>query len=197
MSELYTITDYGLLPVTVVEFKDFRKLPQVNTSQDATITTMLKAATAFGEGMTGKDFRDNTYTLRIDEFPVGCGIVIERAPVETITSITYTVAGVETTVDPSIYYLTPELQYAVVNLSFEKVFPVDGDELSEGLQGSINVNFVTGAYTCDGRAKMAIMEHVNALFSERGDCSSGSVRNAAMASGAYEFYNQFRTARVC
>ena len=196
MSELYTVTDYGELPVTVVEFKDFRKLPQVINSQNGIITTILQAATSFGEGMTGKDFRDNAYSLRLDEFPVGCGIIIERAPVETITSITYTVAGVETTVDPATYYLVPELQYAVANLSFGKVFPVDGDEILEGLQGSINVNFTTKAYSCDGRIREAILEHANALYSERGDCSSGSVRNAAMASGAYEFYNQFRTVRV-
>jgi len=196
MSELYTVTNQGEPPVTVVEFKDFRKLPQTINSQNGVITTILDAATAYGEAYTGKDFRDNVYTLRLDDFPTGCPILIHRSPVASITSITYLVDDVVTTLDPATYYMLPNLQEAEVLLAFDKSWPTDGDGVIKGRQGSIVVTFVTKAFSCDGRIRESILEHANALYSERGDCSSGAVRKAAATSGATDLYDQYRTARI-
>jgi len=193
MADVYTRTEVGTVPVNCVDFKTHIKLPQVVVADDGLITSMLSAATNWGEKYTRREFRDNTYELRFDRFP-SRSICLRRDPVETITSIKYLVGGVETTVDSSIYYLLKDVQVSWIVLNDEEEWPTDGDEETIGLMGRVFVEFTTQAYSCeDGKLTEAILRHASALYSERGDCT---IEQAATKSGATEFYNQFRIVRI-
>jgi uncharacterized phiE125 gp8 family phage protein len=191
MTGVYNRTDIGTVPVNCVDFKTYIKLPQTVVSDDALITSLLSAATDWGEKYTRREFRDNTWQLRLNKFH--SVICLRRDPVETITSITYLVAGQETTVDSSVYYLLKGVQTSTIQLNDEQEWPTDGDEGTTGLLGSVVVTFTTEAYECEDLIISAVKMHTAHLYSERGDCPA---EEAARKSGATAIYNQFRVVRV-
>ncbi len=191
MSDVYKRTDVGTVPVNCVDFKDYIKLPQVVTADDSLITALLSTATDWAERYTRRDFRENTYTLTFDRFPVR--ICLRRDPVVSITSVTYKVDDVVTTVPAADYYLVKDVQNSWIVLNDEKEWPTDGDESTKGLLASIVVTFVTEAHTCEEDGNTAIQLITAHLYSERGDCPTG---DAARQSGATAILDQFRIVRV-
>jgi uncharacterized phiE125 gp8 family phage protein len=191
MEPVYTRTDIGTVPVNVVDFKTYIKLPQVVVADDALITTLLATATIWGENYTRRDFRDNTWEMKLDTFPNA--ICIRRDPVETITSVTYEIAGVVTTVDASDYYLLKQVQTSWIVLNDGFSWPTDGDEVTEGKLGTITVTFTTTTYSCEDDVQTAIKMHTAHMYSERGDCPAS---DAARKSGATGIYDQFRVSKV-
>ena len=191
MSDVYKRTDIGTVPVNCVDFKDYIKLPQVVTADDSLITTLLSTATDWAERYTRREFRKNTYTLTFDKFPVS--ILLRRDPVASITSVTYKVDDVVTTVPAADYYLVKDVQDSRIVLNDEKEWPTDGDEINKGLLASIVATFVTEAYTCQESGNTAIQMITARLYSERGDCTTG---DAARQSGATALLDQFRIVRI-
>lgn len=190
-TDIYNRTSSGAQPVSVVQFKDYIRLPQSMVTGDATIQTMLAASVEWGEKYTRREFRDNTWTLTMDKFPTS--FRIRRDPVVTITSITYKLAGVVTTVPAERYYLVKDVQTSHIFLNDTFSWPTDGDEATAGLLQSIVVTFDTEPYSFDGQISLAVMQHTANLYSERGDCT---ISDAAKNSGALDTYNQFRVARI-
>jgi uncharacterized phiE125 gp8 family phage protein len=188
MPDVYTRTDIGTVPVNCVDFKTYIRLPQSVVSEDSLITSLLSAATDWGEKYTRREFRDNTWTLQLDSFPAG-GICLRRDPVETISSVTYEIDGVETTVDAADYYLLKDVQVSWIVLNDDVSWPTDGDSTL----GSITVTFTTQAYECEAEIITAIKMHVASMYSERGDCPA---TEAARKSGATAIYDQWRVSRV-
>ena len=191
MGQVYALTIPGTMPVSVSQFHSYVRLPDTMTADDATIAIMIAAATVWGEKYTGRDFRDNVHELTLDRFSTR--ICLRRDPVVSISSITYLVGGVETTVPSSIYYLKKNVQDSEILLEAGAEWPSDGDEVTDGREGSIKVTFVTEPYSCEGELINVVNQIVAHLWSERGDCTTG---DAAKASGATATLNQFRIARI-
>jgi uncharacterized phiE125 gp8 family phage protein len=190
-TEVYKRTVTGSVPLTVEAFKDHIHLPQQMSSQDSVIVSMISTATLWGERYTRREFRENTWTLTLDCFPTF--ILLRRDPVVSITSITYLVDGVVTTVDSATYYLRKDVQTSQILLVDGSSWPSDGDEITKNRLGSIVVTFESEAYSCENDIPQAVAKHAAHLWSERGDCDTTA---AAKASGAVDIYNAFRIVRV-
>ena len=92
-------------PVALQDMKDHLRV-DVDTD-DALITTQLKAATTWVEEYTGRQLVTATWQLTLDCFPRwDLPIILPRPPALTVTSITYTLSDETTdTVDSGDYVL--------------------------------------------------------------------------------------------
>lgn len=186
MSDLYVLKTAGTVPVSLDDMKAYMKV--TSSSDDALITSMLAAATTWGENYTGREFRANTWTLLTDEFVDR--MCVQRAPVASITSIKHLVADVLDTVATSVYYLKKNLQYAEVLLKEDQSWPTDTDDREQ----AIEIEFVTETYRDIDAVATAIKNHVAHWYSNRGDCADCA--SAAKGSGVTLIYDQFRIDRV-
>ncbi len=173
-------------PLTLVVAKSFMKV--TSTADDALIQSMINACTEWGEKYTGRDFRVKTWTLFLDFFPVR--IVLNRDPVESVTSVKYLVATVLTTVDNTIYYLKKLTQCSEIILFEDKEWPTDIDDREQ----SVEVEFKTESYFCTNEILEALKRHVLFLYENRGDCSCDA--KSANDAGVSFIYNQFRIPRI-
>jgi len=190
MSEqVYQIAVPGPSPVTLEEMKTYLKIPAANTSSDLLIQELIDAATAWGEGYTGRAFRANQWNLLLDYFPPS--IVIRRHPVDTIDSIEYLVDTVSTPVDPATYYLRAGVQTGEILLFPDQTWP---DNVDDRLQ-AITVTFTTSIYPRKfDTIRLFIKRFVAYVFVNRGDCVCDE--ESAVASGALPLLGQMRIARV-
>lgn len=114
-----TVTPPAAYPLTLAEAKEYCNLFADDTSQDATLTMLIKAATEYAEHLTGRAFVERTLELNLDGF-TGC-IELPYAPLLNIESITYTdINGATQTVSASTYEVNTISEPGVVR-------PVNGE----------------------------------------------------------------------
>jgi uncharacterized phiE125 gp8 family phage protein len=193
MSDLYVLKTAGAVPVLLADMKLYMKVTAA--ADDDLITSMLAAATTWGENYTGREFRANTWTLLTDDF--SDRMCLYRAPVATITTIKYLVSDVLTTIANTVYYLKKNLQFAEILLKEDQLWPTDIDAREQ----AIEIEFVTESYRDTDAIATAIMRHVAYWYKNRGDCGSSSSAgcscgDAAKGSGVTAIYDQFRIDRV-
>ena len=186
MSDIYTLTAPGAVPVSLVDMKAYMKV--TSDSDNDLITSMLSAATTWGENYTGRDFRANTWKLDTDAF--ASRMPLRRAPVASITTVKHLVSDALETVDAVVYYLKKYTQFAEILLNVDKSWPTDTDEREQ----VIEIVFVTEAYRDIDAIKTAIKRCVIFWYQNRGDCSD--IKQAVKGSGVTAIYDQFRIDRV-
>ncbi len=194
MSQLYTLTTQGPIPLSVKEAKEHLRI--TIDADDVYLTTLLEAATEFAEAYTGREYRVNTWTLSIDAF--ADRIPICKDPLDAsapITSVTRLVSSVATTVASSVYYLKRGAQSSELLLDDGQSWPDDVDNREQ----AIVITFLTEVHSSLEQVKVGILRHVAYLYENRGDCDlsvSGIVGNSAKLSGAAALYDQHRISRV-
>lgn len=194
MTDVYNLVTPGAVPVSLAEMKSYMKM--TSTSDDALITSMLSAATTWGEGYTGREFRANTWQLLKDAFEDR--ICIRRDPVDTITFVKHLVLAVQETVAASAYYLKKNVQNSEILLNEDQDWPTDTDDREQ----VIEIEFVTKSYRDVDAIATAIKRHVAFWYKNRGDCGGSgsgagcSCQDAAKGAGMTAIYDQFRIARV-
>jgi uncharacterized phiE125 gp8 family phage protein len=189
MSDLYTLTTPGSNPVDLAGAKNFMKITgTVPSAEDTLINNLITSAVNYGEKYTGREFRANTWTLLIDAF--ADRIVINRHPVESITTIKYQQENVgQTTIASSVYTLKKAVQCAEIILQKDQEWPSDLDEVEHGIE----IVFVTAVYPSIDQIISALYNHINHMYHNRGDCT---IKSAGEDSGANLIYDQFRISRV-
>lgn len=186
MSLVYELSAAGDPPISRQQVKDWLKI--ATTADDVLISGLIETAVVFGENYTGREFRANTWTLKLDCFTTR--IELRRDPVASITSIGYDdSAGDAQTVSSADYYLKKDVQLSEILLVPDSEWPTDVSEAEQ----FITVTFVTEAYRSDENIRDAMLRHIAHLYENRGDCST---EDAAKASGAAIIYDQFRIARI-
>lgn len=89
-------------PVTIEEAR--ARCRVIGTEEDATLTALIAAATAFVESYTGRSLMPQTWELALDAFEDS--ILLSRGPVTGIESVTYfDLDEVEQTLSASAYAL--------------------------------------------------------------------------------------------
>ena len=201
MSDFYELTDPGTVPVTVSEAKSYLKIPPNVTADDDLLTIFLAAASDFAEKYTGRELRDNDWTLFLDAF-IPVRICLRRDPVASIASVKFfdqtTPTSVQQTVPTSTYYLKKGVQASEVLLQPDQEWP-DGSTPALTVnerEHSIEVAFLTEAHRCLDQAKLGILRHVAFLYENRGDCDPADSADSAKKSGASILYDQIRISRV-
>lgn len=102
MMNIRTVTPPAAYPLTLAEAKEYCKLFADDTSQDATLTMLIKAATDYAEHLTGRAFVERTLELNLDYF-TDC-IELPYAPLLGIDSVIYTdINGTPQTLSASTY----------------------------------------------------------------------------------------------
>lgn len=189
----YELTKTGLDPVLLKQMKEYLKVP--NSADDNILLGLIASATAYGEKYTGREFKANTWTLFVDQFSTR--ILIDRSPVDAITSVQNLVSDALVTIPDSVYYLKTNQVCSELLLKVDQQWPDDTDEIEHGIQ----IKFVTKAYNkAIDEIKSAIKRHVAYMYYSRGDCPESGFgladNDSASLSGAKGIYNGFKILRI-
>lgn len=185
MSKLYEELSAAASPVSIADMKTYLKI--TSSADDTLIQALIDSYTEWGENYTGRDFRVKDWKLSIDVFPAR--MVLDRNPVESITSIKHLVSESLATVATSVYYLKKLTQCAEILLQEDQSWPTDTDDREQ----AIEIEFATEAYYKIDQIIDAIKRHVLFAYENRGDCDT---REAGVKSGAALIYDQFRISRI-
>ena len=126
-------------PVTLAVAKNYLK--QTTTTDDALITSMIKAARQAAEKEASKAFVTQTFAMYLDTFPsYNQPIWLINAPVQSITSITHEdAAGATQTWSSSLYQLDNKQDPARLQPAYNQQYP---DHRVN--QNSITITYVSG-----------------------------------------------------
>jgi uncharacterized phiE125 gp8 family phage protein len=186
MSKFYELTTPGGIPVSAPEMRTYLKLS--SDSDDPLISELLEVATQYGENYTGRDFRVNDWRLLMDAF--ADRIVLNRDPVESITSVSHLVDGEFVTVTGTTYYLKKDVTESEILLQDGQTWPTDTDTIEHGIQ----IDFLTTALRKIDLVRIAIKRHVALLYANRGDCPDpGDVQGIQNVNA---LYNMVRVPRI-
>lgn len=109
-------------PVTLADAKAHLRV--FNTTEDATITRMIKAAREHIEETTGRAIVTQTWKLWLDAFPRDGKITLPRPPLIGVTAIKYVdTDGAEQTLPADVYGEYPEGFVGTVARRHGKVWP--------------------------------------------------------------------------
>lgn len=123
-------------PVTLSELKAFARIE--HDDEDSLLTAAIKAARRWAEDYTRRTFITTTYTLYLNSFRDV--IEIPRSPLASVVSIKYTdIAGVEQTLDPSVYTVDIVSMIGRIILAYGKSWPSTRD-----IPHAVRVEFTAG-----------------------------------------------------
>ncbi len=168
MGDLYTITvPPAELPVTLAEAKAFMKI--TSTAEDTLINALIQAATDQLESYTGQFFVERTVqgifsSLLIAKTEVYPYVKIRRAPLKSVTSVQVSSEG---------SFVDEEYQIKKHNHGFSRILFPSFDTSIDDTPYPLQIVFVAGygaAADVPDQVKIAIMEYVNFLYRNRGDC---------------------------
>ena len=151
---LASISPPATEPITLAEAKAHLRVDL--TDDDALITALIVAARQYAESETGRSLITQSWRLVLDGFPGSCGpagtagpipsllpgnaILLDQAPVQSITSIQYLDTGGAWQTLPETEWVA-ELQSAPARITpaFGKTWPAALPQI-----GSVKVEFVAG-----------------------------------------------------
>lgn len=168
---LRTVSGPTSEPVTLAEAKAHLRVDL--DEDDIYISTLITAARQTAETWIGRALMTQTYDLVLDRWPVG-PFVLPRAPLQSVTSITYIDdAGATGTVSASNYIVDTASQPGRVKLKSSASWP------AVTLQdiGGVTIRFVAGygnAMAVPQAIKHGILMLVGTMYESREDVLVGS-----------------------
>lgn len=139
---------------------------------DAMIGRMLKAAVAYLQNRTGRQFCSATYTLYLDEFP--CGLIeLRLAPLVSVDAVRYVdLAGVQQTLDAAAYQADLHSQPGRLLPALGTSWPFARRQLN-----AVEVAITAGGAPADvpELAQQAVLMLVALWYENRGDVPVGTV----------------------
>ncbi len=165
----------------------------ITTDDDDTLLSLyLDAATQYAENFTRRDYLARTYETFRDYFdysnqwgyPVtnyrNDNFLLTKSTVNSIVSFEYTVNGVLTPIDASLYKLTKDNDFSRIVLRNQQLWPTDGDE---DLQ-SIKIVFTAGITPTPNDIIVAVQQIVADMYANRGDCNCDMASMGSYVKGA-------------
>lgn len=145
----------GSEPVTLADAKNYLRVDADLTADDTLITLLISAARRYAEAYTGRSLISQGWKLLLDSFPSPTGmgvpwgrpwsvppqaVLLERGPVISVDSITYTAMDGSTQTMPSTDYAV-DLASPMPRVTpvFGKIWPVTLPQI-----GAVAVNFTAG-----------------------------------------------------
>ena len=174
-------------PVSLEEVKAFCKITSI--SQDNLIGTLIKSVTDHFEKFTGRDLINKTYKCYLDKFPdYDCGILIKKSRLQSISDIKYFKNGILEVWDSENYYITDESIYSSIYLTDYKIFPINIDQKKQAIAITFIAGYGEDATFIPEQIKLALMNHVNYLLENRGDCEG----EGSLPLSIKSIYSQFK-----
>lgn len=181
------------LPLTLDEVKEHLNIPLTFTDDDAYLTLLIEAVTDYFECFTNRTLINTTYRTYRDHFP-SCGecYVLRKSKVDPVTvSIDYKKDGSLVTVGVDVYYVTNETGYPGIYTFPNKNWPSDADKVVQAIQIDFVAGFGPDESSIPSKIKIALLNHIAALYVNRGDCDSDGCASALpQASGL--IYGQYK-----
>ncbi len=165
---LKLITAPTVEPITLQETKDHLRVD--GTTDDALISALILAARQHldgRDGWLGRALMAQTWDYTLDEFPPGDFIRLPLAPVQSVTSISYTdTDGASQTFSSASYALGADLDWQPrVNLGYGLTWAS-----TRGVPDAVTVRFVAGyanANAVPAPIKAALLLTVGHLYENR------------------------------
>jgi len=162
---LIKITGPASAPVTATEAKANGRID--HDEEDTLITSLIAAATAHAEMLTGLAFVSQTWELVLDEFPDE-EITVDLGPITSVTSIKYLDAdGAEQTMDAADYVVDTASRSG-------RISAPDGWPVAQETLNAVRVRFVTGSGAPDD-VKQAIILLTEHWYENRSAATAGVV----------------------
>jgi len=155
----------GTEPVSLAEAKAHLRV--THTDEDSLIAELIAAARQWFEEQTYRALVTQTWDLKLDEFPRGEDpIRLPRAPLQSVTSITYTdTVGATQTLAAAAYVVSATRQPGVIRPAYGYVWPEAQDK-----PDAVTVRFVAGygaAAAVPAQIKAAIKLLIGQLYEFR------------------------------
>jgi uncharacterized phiE125 gp8 family phage protein len=192
----FVITPPTGLAVSLVDVKEHLLIDAADTSQDNNLTRMIRAAASFCESYTRRTllitgFRTfrNLFTSTIE---------LRRSPFQTLNSFQYSVSGSFGDVDSSLYYTTQETDFSRILLVKDESYPTDIDEKFQSIKIEFNAGYATDSTelsTLQPQLYLAILNHIAALYENRGDCDMASAMSS-LPNASKMFYDSIRIIEI-
>lgn len=174
---LTLVTAPAIEPVTPGEAASQVRVASEGGYYDEELGRLIKAATREVERLTSRQIINATWDLKLDRFPCGYDsrIFIPKAPLSSVTSITYTdAAGDSQTLATSVYKVITSREPGEIHLKYGQSWPTTYSEAEV-----VTVRFVAG-YGATVSAvpegiRQAILLLVDHWFENRGAVPVGSI----------------------
>lgn len=148
--------------VTLSEAKQHLRVD--DTSDDALITSLITVAREFAEHYTGKSLVPVTLEMTLPRFPLYSErIALDAPPVTSVTSIKYTdTAGIEQTVDPANYTLSPYGDSREIRPAYQFYWPI-----TQCIADAVRIRYVAGYMAPPGAVVAAALLLIGHLYENR------------------------------
>jgi hypothetical protein len=179
------LTNPTQLPFTLAQVKLFLRVADpTSTTEDLLLTTMIQAASDYCQKYTKITFYTTTFLTYRDFF--SWSFELRKYPFQNSFQpiIEYLVDTTWTLVDRSIYFTTNEtLKYSQIELVPGTTWPVNYT-LNFFRDQSVRITFIAGlgedSTTIPGGLQMGMLNHISAMYENRGDCSTCDTGSCGM-----------------
>lgn len=153
--KLTVVTPPATEPLSLVEVKEYLRID--GTDQDAVLGAIIKAARRFCENVQRQAYITQTLELALDAWPREAHITLPRAPLRSVTAVTYTDKdGAEAIMPPSDYIADTRAEPGQVVLAYGKNWPSVTLQPVNGVVIRYEAGYGTAATTVPETAKQAM-----------------------------------------
>jgi uncharacterized phiE125 gp8 family phage protein len=175
------ITQPSVEPVSLQQAKQWCRIDDDITDQDAVITMLVQAMREYAEDLTGRAFVQRTMELTLPCFPSGGVIEIPSPPLISVTHVKYyDLAGALQTVDPSVYEVDTNREPGLVRPAY-----LESWEPTRNVFNAVRVRYEAG-YAPVGsptdyremvpaRLKVWMQARLSTLFEHREQLVTGTI----------------------
>lgn len=175
------ISTPAALPLDLDFVKSYLRID--SNDDDALITMLIKASASFIEKYTTRTLINTQYLTYRDNFGYGsfawgfpaaygcCGIELRRSKLVSIDNFTYKNSqGVVTQVDPSLYYVTDDVDFSSILLMPNRQYPSDVLCVRQAIAIEFTAGYGDTADDIPIDLQEAMLQMVADMYFNRGDC---------------------------
>jgi len=176
------VTGTSTLVVSLDEVKAHLRLDSTDTSEDTWLTMAILAATDSVEKFLKRDLITKTYSTYLQSF-VYEAIELRRAPLGSITSISYYDVNNALQTLPGTAYTTHVTNgFSMVTTAPEQAWP-DTYDRPQAVQILFTAGYGASGSSVPAPIRMALLNLVASVYSNRGDCDTGTCDCSGMIAG--------------
>jgi len=125
--KITVVTAPTVRPVRRLEVKNHLRIEWDNEDHNSVLDDLIKDATEYAEGFTGRALCTRTYDYWINRWPAGDAIELPRPPLVSVTTVSYTKAdgSSDTLVADTDYVVDTDSLFGRVVLEYNKTWPTD------------------------------------------------------------------------
>jgi uncharacterized phiE125 gp8 family phage protein len=177
------------LAVTLDQVKDHLRI-NPGTEEDTKLTSFIKSATEIAEKYTKRTFINTKFRTYRDCFE--CCIQLRRSKLQTLHAFQYSKDDSFINVDTNLYYVTDENDFSKIMLKDGKSYPSDIDNRLQAIQIDFTAGFGADSTSIPNDLHEALLNHIAALYEDRGDCNLLTDAESALPATSLSTYKKNR-----